>query len=1724
MLNFTLFTHRAAASLSGRFLAAVVFVMSAISMSAQLSLTNGSPSATIDFSSSMQTSVGSNPAEAFAGTGFSPNPTTAGRLNSNAWAVTGWSDGNLSFGGTRTAPPTTDYTRGSTGGSVGTGGMWAFIGAPGSAANPTLMIQPGGGDWVVNATLTLRIQNNGTTNITELAFAYNIYIRNDQARGSSFNFSHSADDVAYTAVPALNYTSTAAADGLGWVLVGTAPSRSTTITGINIAPGAYYYIRWSGADVSGSGSRDEFGLDDISVTATFGGAAPATQLAITSIAPASPYQAEQFSITVQSRDASNAPANVVANTDVVISLNTGTGTLGGTLTGTIPAGSNNVVITGATYNTAETGVVLTATRTAGDVLTAGNSSAIAFQQTATNLTISSVNGGNSVFANVGFSVTITSRNSLNVAAPVINSTNVVVSLGTGTGMLGGTLTGTIPAGQSSVTISGVSYNLQENGVVLSVARTSGDLLTAGSSAPFNVEFGLAVGDISILAFEANDPDKFAFVNWVDIPHGFRIKFTDNGFLSSGSANAANNARGGEEFVIWQNTTGNPIPAGTVIQIEATTASVGTASAGTTGTPAGIAASLANGGDQLFAYFGTATSGANPDWAANTNPTTFNGVVVYGLNYGTSLWLNSGAPSTNTSYLPSQLNVTNGNIALMDAGGPRGGQYTGTRNGFASFADYKNAVNNPANWTLNTTSTPITLNTTAFVINTNLPAKLAITAVNSGLNPSASVPFTIEVNVLNDDDEPAPVVSNTDVVVSVFTGTGTLAGTLTGTITAGNGQLFLSGLTYDILQNGVVLQVQRTSGDVLATGFSAPFNVIGLAQTLAFVNIPTFLYFNNSIPSFTVEARRSDNTIDLQYNGPVTLSISSGLGTISGTLTQNAVNGVATFGGLQFSSVGSKVLQAASGGLTPGLSPSLTVSIASFTPVMSAYPLYMQGNNGTNNSRIPVAFRASLQGLLPNATYRYFNAAVEATDTDGSNGAGVPIFPSASGYTRAISPSLGTTGAHGVFTTNATGAYTGWFVLEATGNDRFTPGNQLFMRIMLNDGGTGVSTALRLTSDEPITVIHFTGAAQGTALRGSSSATARNLVVAYDNTSGNGRPISVAVVESDLVTAASSYASFYSSSVDGVAGAWGMIIPNNLPNGIRRIEQRRLDNGERIDCGNTDADGVWPGGANTVNPSSGATAIHITATDAALQASQAPVSIMASSASICPGNSVTLSVTGGSLHQGGLWRWFTGSCGTGSFTTGSSIMVAPATTTTYFVRGETSCFQTTCASITIVVGNCPVNDLRPFAVNVTSNNFGTCLTTAGNVTSATSSPESTSAVTTGEDVWYRFVANSPGVRIVAATAAFDAVIELQDALGAVIAVENAVSGAGNEVLNYYSGTSPLVTGQTYFFAVRNANSGGGTGAFTVCVQRIRATACNQGPGPYQMCNTFKAVSVGASVYTFTFTNTSTLATTVVSTSNGITIVPLSNLLPGFDYNVAISASFSLLDGASNTESFVINTPSACTITMAPHANIELRSTDWCANGPRLPNAQIAANTWLCGASHYEWRFRQVAPVLDVDYGTPVAGLPTNRFLNLPSAGLIAGATYDVQVRPIFPGNVAGTWSATPRCLQIVGPAGMQQEDGEAIYSLRNEDAPAPVVRLYPNPNRGDRMVVELGEEAGLVQVRILDTTGREVNRTVWVADGVMQREMVFESPLPAGIYVVELVSDGVRTTERMIVQK
>lgn len=92
---------------------------------------------------------------------------------------------------------------------------------------------------------------------------------------------------------------------------------------------------------------------------------------------------------------------------------------------------------------------------------------------------------------------------------------------------------------------------------------------------------------------------------------------------------------------------------------------------------------------------------------------------------------------------------------------------------------------------------------------------------------------------------------------------------------------------------------------------------------------------------------------------------------------------------------------------------------------------------------------------------------------------------------------------------------------------------------------------------------------------------------------------------------------------------------------------------------------------------------------------------ASPATIIPGNSSTLSISGGSLGSGATWRWYTGSCGGTYVGTGTSISVSPTVNTTYFVRAEGTCNNTECVSVTVFVEGsvtiCP-GDIARLSIN------------------------------------------------------------------------------------------------------------------------------------------------------------------------------------------------------------------------------------------------------------------------------------------------------------------------------------------------------------------------------------------------------------------------------------------
>ena len=277
----------------------------------------------------------------------------------------------------------------------------------------------------------------------------------------------------------------------------------------------------------------------------------------------------------------------------------------------------------------------------------------------------------------------------------------------------------------------------------------------------------------------------------------------------------------------------------------------------------------------------------------------------------------------------------------------------------------------------------------------------------------------------------------------------------------------------------------------------------------------------------------------------------------------------------------------------------TLKLAELISVL--LPKYIQGNIKPNSDRIPFAYRGRLTGLLANATYRFVNQVVLSTDPDSVDGAGNCIFVSTTGnFVLASSPGFTSAGSYGIIKTDSSGAYEGWFVTEPTGNFRFVPGKYVFMRIWLNDGKSGTDVAMHLTMIDSVRVVKLDPSvtdSTGTGLRCTSAANPKDFVFVYDNKAGTGRPISGSFIENDGSdnSIVNNYAAFYSNHVNGIDGSFGVVVPNMLPSGVRRVERRSLSTGA-LAVFATDDNGVWPSGVNTINPSGGTTELVLAGTD------------------------------------------------------------------------------------------------------------------------------------------------------------------------------------------------------------------------------------------------------------------------------------------------------------------------------------------------------------------------------------------------------------------------------------------------------------------------------------------------------------------------------------------------
>ena len=211
--------------------------------------------------------------EDFRADGFSAAP-APGALDSNRFRVMGASAGPMNFGDSRL---TGDFARGAAVGPVSTGGVYAFdVSRGGADPNFAFGFQPTGSDFSPGG-IEFRWTNRGPAMVDAIQIDYELLQRNNGGRSSAIDFylvDQAADAGAATGTPggpvvgasktfgSARVVSPGPADPVGtWAAV----SRSLVIDNLALAPQQSVVVGWRHTDLGGSGARDEFALDDLSV-------------------------------------------------------------------------------------------------------------------------------------------------------------------------------------------------------------------------------------------------------------------------------------------------------------------------------------------------------------------------------------------------------------------------------------------------------------------------------------------------------------------------------------------------------------------------------------------------------------------------------------------------------------------------------------------------------------------------------------------------------------------------------------------------------------------------------------------------------------------------------------------------------------------------------------------------------------------------------------------------------------------------------------------------------------------------------------------------------------------------------------------------------------------------------------------------------------------------------------------------------------------------------------------------------------------------------------------------------------------------------------------------------------------------------------------------------------------------------------------------------------------
>src|SRR5207244_1882187 len=247
------------------------------------------------------------------------------------------------------------------------------------------------------------------------------------------------------------------------------------------------------------------------------------------------------------------------------------------------------------------------------------------------------------------------------------------------------------------------------------------------------------------------------------------------------------------------------------------------------------------------------------------------------------------------------------------------------NGVATFANL--SINNPGTgYTLTASATGLTgATSSAFNISVGAAAKLAFTVQPSNAAAGAGITPAVQVAVQDVQGYTAP---RSSTIITVAIGTNPASGTLAGTptVAAVNGVATFANLSINKPGTGYTLAASATG---LTGATSTAFNIsVGAAAKLAFTVQPSNTAAGAAItPAVQVAVQDAQGNTVTTATTSITLAIGTNpaSGTLAGTTTVAAVNGVATFSNLSIDKAGTGyTLTASATGLTGATSSAFNV--------------------------------------------------------------------------------------------------------------------------------------------------------------------------------------------------------------------------------------------------------------------------------------------------------------------------------------------------------------------------------------------------------------------------------------------------------------------------------------------------------------------------------------------------------------------------------------------------------------------------------------------------------------------------------------------------------------------------------------------------------------------------------------------------------------------------------